>query len=39
MVSHKLGLAEVLKGYEALDGNYRLEEETVVKIAIQAHQA
>ena len=35
MVSHALPLEETLKGFEALNGSYRLGEETVIKIAIR----
>ena len=38
MVSHKLSLFEVDKGFAALNGNYRLGDETVIKIAVQAHE-
>jgi threonine dehydrogenase-like Zn-dependent dehydrogenase len=38
MVSHKLSLFEVEKGFAALNGNYRLGGDTVIKIAVQAHE-
>ncbi|MEM7127525.1 MAG: zinc-binding dehydrogenase [Chloroflexota bacterium] len=38
MVSHKLSLFDVKKGYEALNGDYRIGSETVIKIAVQAHE-
>ncbi len=38
MVSHRLNLFDVRKGFEALNGDYRLEGDTVVKIAVQAHE-
>jgi threonine dehydrogenase-like Zn-dependent dehydrogenase len=36
MVSHVLPLSRVLDGFRALDGGYRLGEETVIKVAIRA---
>lgn len=36
MVSHVLPLERVLDGYQALNGDYRLGEETVVKIVLSA---
>ena len=36
MVSHTLPLEDVLKGFEALNGTYKLGDETVVKIVVQA---
>ena len=38
MVSHTLSLFDVKKGFEALNGDYRLGDETVIKIAVQAHE-
>jgi threonine dehydrogenase-like Zn-dependent dehydrogenase len=38
MVSHKLSLFDVSKGFAALNGDYRLGSETVVKIAVQGHE-
>ena len=38
VVSHHLPLSDVLKGFEALNGDYRLGDETVIKIAVQAHE-
>jgi threonine dehydrogenase-like Zn-dependent dehydrogenase len=38
MVSHRLPLEEVRHGFDALNGDYRLEGETVIKIAIQANE-
>jgi threonine dehydrogenase-like Zn-dependent dehydrogenase len=38
MVSHKLPLESVRKGFDALNGDYRLGDETVIKIAIQANE-
>jgi threonine dehydrogenase-like Zn-dependent dehydrogenase len=38
LVSHKLGLVDILKGFEALNGSYKLGNETVVKIVVQAHE-
>ena len=34
MVSHVLPLSRVREGFEALDGKYELDGETVIKIAI-----
>jgi L-iditol 2-dehydrogenase len=39
MVSHKLHLGDVQKGFAALNRDYRLDDETVIKIAVQAHEA
>lgn len=39
MVSHVLPLSQVREGFEALDGTYRLGDETVIKIAIRAQEA
>jgi threonine dehydrogenase-like Zn-dependent dehydrogenase len=36
MVSHTLPLEDVLKGFEALNGTYKIGDETVVKIVVQA---
>lgn len=36
MVSHQLPLERALEGFQALDGSYRLGEETVIKIALRA---
>ena len=36
MVSHVLPLERVLEGYQALNGDYRLGEDTVIKIALGA---
>jgi threonine dehydrogenase-like Zn-dependent dehydrogenase len=36
MVSHKLPLSRVREGFDALDGKYRLGDETVIKIAVHA---
>ena len=36
MVSHKLPLSRVREGFDALDGTYRLGDETVIKIAVHA---
>jgi threonine dehydrogenase-like Zn-dependent dehydrogenase len=38
MVSHRLSLFDVEKGFLALNGDYRLGDETVIKIAVQAHE-
>jgi threonine dehydrogenase-like Zn-dependent dehydrogenase len=38
MVSHRLPLTDVRKGFDALNGTYRLGTETVIKIAIQANE-
>lgn len=38
MVSHKLPLSEVRKGFEALNGDYRIGGEAVIKIAVQANE-
>jgi threonine dehydrogenase-like Zn-dependent dehydrogenase len=38
MVSHRLSLFDVQKGFDALNGTYRLGGETVIKIAVQAHE-
>ncbi len=38
MVSHTLSLFDIRKGFDALNGNYRLGDETVIKIAVQAHE-
>jgi threonine dehydrogenase-like Zn-dependent dehydrogenase len=35
MVSHVLPLEDVLKGFEALNGTYRIGDETVIKIVVQ----
>ena len=35
MVSHVLSLDEVRSGFDALNGDYRLDGETVLKIAVQ----
>lgn len=35
MVSHALSLEEVLNGFEALNGSYRLGDETVIKIVVR----
>ena len=37
MVSHVLPLSRVREGFEALDGSYKLNDETVIKIAIGAN--
>jgi len=39
MVSHILPLEEVGKGFKALNGNYRLGDETVIKIAVRGEPA
>ena len=36
MVSHVLPLSRIREGFEALDGGYRLGNETVIKIAVNA---
>ena len=36
MVSHVLPLSRIREGFEALDGGYRLGDETVIKIAVNA---
>jgi threonine dehydrogenase-like Zn-dependent dehydrogenase len=38
MVSHRLPLTDVRKGFDALNGTYRLGAETVIKIAVQANE-
>jgi len=38
MVSHRLPLDDVLKGFQALNGDYRLGGETAIKIAVQANE-
>jgi 5-exo-hydroxycamphor dehydrogenase len=38
MVSHRLPLEDVLKGFQALNGDYRLGDETAIKIAVQANE-
>jgi threonine dehydrogenase-like Zn-dependent dehydrogenase len=35
MVSHVLPLADVGRGFDALNGTYQLDGETVIKIALQ----
>ena len=35
MVSHVLPLEDIGKGFEALNGTYRLGDEVVIKIAVQ----
>ena len=36
MISHALPLSQVRSGFEALNGDYRLDGETVIKIAVQS---
>lgn len=36
MISHKLPLSQVEDGFKALDGDYRINGETAIKIAVQA---
>jgi threonine dehydrogenase-like Zn-dependent dehydrogenase len=36
MVSHVLPLSRVREGFDALNGTYKLGDETVIKIAIRA---
>ena len=38
MISHQLPLSQVEDGFKALDGDYRINGETAIKIAVRAEE-
>jgi threonine dehydrogenase-like Zn-dependent dehydrogenase len=38
MISHQLPLSQVEDGFKALDGGYRINDETAIKIAVRAQE-